>query len=329
MAWSDAPLTVRLAGATSFVRLLVIPLLLLHFRRSERGWWVFAAYVASCAALLPLTTFVYGVDKPDTLVKNAATQSGEFVLCIFGLLFVIRECIEHRRWWGIAGASAIILGMLANMAFIATGRTALVVMPVLLVLFAIKKLSGKATVFLFSGVVVLTVVAWFSSPYLRDRTTDLWTGYQQARDSNAVTSSGERVAFYLKSIEFIRQAPIIGHGTGSISALFERAAQGKAGSEASRSSNPHNQTFAVTIQIGLIGATVLWTMWIAHLLLFRGPSLAGWVGLVVVVQNIVGSLFNSHLFDFNQGWTYVLGVGVAGGMVLGKRAAGQALAEKR
>ena len=47
----------------------------------------------------------------------------------------------------------------------------------------------------------------------------------------------------------------------------------------------------------------------------------GWVGLVVVVQNIVSSLFNSHLFDFTQGWTYVFGVGIAGGMILQRSAA--------
>ena len=62
-------------------------------------------------------------------------------------------------------------------------------------------------------------------------------------------------------------------------------------------------------------------MWIAHLALFRSDSFAAWVGLVVVVQNIVGSLFNSHLFDFTQGWVYVVGVGVAGGIVLGKSGA--------
>ena len=36
------------------------------------------------------------------------------------------------------------LGMLANIFFVATGRTALVIIPVLLVLFAAKKLSAKA-----------------------------------------------------------------------------------------------------------------------------------------------------------------------------------------
>ena len=57
-------------------------------------------------------------------------------------------------------------------------------------------------------------------------------------------------------------------------------------------------------------------MWFAHLFLFRGNDLAAWIGLVIVTQNIVGSLFNSHLFDFVQGWVYVIGAGVAGGAAL-------------
>jgi O-antigen ligase len=40
------------------------------------------------------------------------------------------------------------------------------------------------------------------------------------------------------------------------------------------------------------------------------------IGSLVVVQNILGSLFNSHLFDVHEGWIYVLGVGVLGGMQL-------------
>ena len=83
--------------------------------------------------------------------------------------------------------------------------------------------------------------------------------------------------------------------------------------------NPHNQTLNVAIQWGAIGVVVLYAMWLVHLLLFRGEGLATWIGLMVVVQNIFTSLFNSHLFDFNEGWIYVLGVGIAGGMVLGER----------
>jgi O-antigen ligase len=57
-------------------------------------------------------------------------------------------------------------------------------------------------------------------------------------------------------------------------------------------------------------------MWFAHFMSFRGNGFAAWVGLIAVAQNVVGSLFNSHLFDFVPGWIYVLSVGIAGGMVL-------------
>jgi O-antigen ligase len=77
--------------------------------------------------------------------------------------------------------------------------------------------------------------------------------------------------------------------------------------------NPHNQILAVAIQLGMVGALALIAMWVAHLALFRDASAMAWFGFVVVASNIVSSLFNSHLFDFTQGWLYVLGVGVIGG----------------
>jgi hypothetical protein len=79
--------------------------------------------------------------------------------------------------------------------------------------------------------------------------------------------------------------------------------------------NPHNQTLNVAVQWGTVGVVVLYAMWLLHLLLFRGAGPADWIGLLVVVQNIFTSLFNSHIFDFHEGWMYVLGVGIAGGMV--------------
>jgi hypothetical protein len=71
-----------------------------------------------------------------------------------------------------------------------------------------------------------------------------------------------------------------------------------------------------TIELGLIGAFALIAMWLAHLALFRNGILLAWFGLLVVTYNIVSSLFNSHLFDFTQGWLYVFCVGLTGGMVL-------------
>lgn len=320
MTWADVGWDERWAGATSFFKLMLIPLLFAHFRRSARGSWVLAGYLASCVVLLVLSSVIHDPEKVDAvLVKNAATQSGEFVTCIFALLPFARDCLARRQWRRLAVIAAAVLGMLANMVYVATGRTAILVALVLLVLFAARQLGRREALALFCGAAAIAAAAWFSSPYLRQRTIELWNGYEAYEEANALTSSGERMAFYRKSLLFIRAAPLFGHGTGSIGALFDAAARGKTGSEGSRSNNPHNQTFAVAIQVGLAGAAVLWLMWLAHLALFRGPGRLEWIGLVVVVQNVVGSLFNSHLFDFVQGWVYVLGVGVVGGMILGRR----------
>jgi hypothetical protein len=72
----------------------------------------------------------------------------------------------------------------------------------------------------------------------------------------------------------------------------------------------------------------LWAIWIAQLLLFRGAGLVAWTGLVIVASNIVGSLFNSFIFDFTEGWIYVFGVGVAAGMVRRSADAGANAAQR-
>ena len=112
---------------------------------------------------------------------------------------------------------------------------------------------------------------------------------------------------------------MLGHGTGSTRDLFARAAVGQTGAAGEVIGNPHNQTLNVAVQWGILGVLVLYAMWTVHLLLFRGSDFGSSVGLLVVIQNIITSLFNSHLFDFHEGWMYVLGVGVAGGMVLKRR----------
>ena len=308
-----------------FLKLLAIPFLLVQFRRSEHGSWVFAGYLLSCVALLVVTGIVIGVPPlaatflhyDNVIVKNAATQSGEFVICIFGLLYLMMSFSERKRWPGVLACAAIVLAMLANIFYFSTGRTALVTIFVLFVLLALKIRDAKTIAKLLAALIVLGIIAWMSSPYLRERTEGLQTEAQIYEKTNERNSTGERLEFWKKSAEFIRQAPVIGHGTGSIRTVFEKAAAGQTGAAGVAAANPHNQTLAVGIQLGAVGIAVLWAMWIAHLLLFRrNNNLAAWIGLVIVVQNMTGSLFNSHLFDFVQGWVYVVGVGVAGGMAM-------------
>jgi hypothetical protein len=140
--------------------------------------------------------------------------------------------------------------------------------------------------------------------------------YELYKERDEPTSIGLRLEYWQKSLRLFAEAPVLGHGTGSTRGLFEQAAVGRVGAAADVVSNPHNQTLNVAVQWGALGVIVLYAMWLSHLLLFRGDGLMAWIGLTVVVQNFFTSLFNSHIFDFNEGWMYVLGVGIAGAMVL-------------
>jgi len=158
------------------------------------------------------------------------------------------------------------------------------------------------------------------SPSLRANTERFVSDYQLYKQSNKATSIGLRIEFWTKSLRFFSEAPVFGHGTGTIRGLFEKAKIGPEELVQARViSNPHNQTLAFAIQWGALGVILLYAMWLAHLALFRGEGLMAWIGLLVVAQNMLTSLFNSHLVDFVPGWIYVLGVGVAGGTLLAAR----------
>ena len=327
MGWADVSFAERAKGVEPFVKLLLIPLLFLQFRGSERGWFVFYAYLGSCTVLLAASyvmCLLPGADPASVFfgvpVKNGATQSGEFVTCIFGLALPLKVALERKRWFQALLLLLLLLLFLGNIIFVATGRTAYAAALVLLVVFATAHLRPMSAVMLFVLAGLALSVAWFSSPYLRARTTQIWTDFTKYEASDERNSSGERIEFWKKSIEFMQGAPVIGHGTGTIPSLFAKSATGKTGATGVASTNPHNQTFAVGIQLGLVGVIVLWAMWVAHLLIFRGDRFADWIGLLIVLQNIIGSVFNSHLFDFNQGWAYVIGLGVAGGIAFKRRA---------
>jgi O-antigen ligase len=214
----------------------------------------------------------------------------------------------------------LVASLLANMIFVIASRTALVTLPILLTVFVAIHLRWRTGLAVLGAVVVLACLAWVASPQLRMTINDSFNQYELYKQSNTVTSIGLRLEFLQKSIRFIKEAPLAGHGTGSIRMLFERAAVGSPElASAYVIGNPHNQTLYVAVQWGAIGVAILWAMWISHLLLFRGEGLVAWIGLLVVVQNIFTSLFNSHIFDFHEGWMYVLGVGVAGGMMMKQR----------
>jgi O-antigen ligase len=326
--WSDASWPARLYAVSPTAKLLVLPVLLYHYQRSTRGMWVFTAFLLSCTLLMVMSWIVafdptlglksgaaYGVP-----VKNYIDQSQEFGLCAVALAYPVATLFRAGKIRLAVLLGAVALGFVVNMTFVVVSRTALVTMPIMLAVFALLHLKWRTSFLIFLAAILLAALAWATSPKLQRTTESFFRDYFYYQLQDEPTSIGIRLEFWKKSLRFFAEAPIIGHGTGSTRGLFEHVATGPIGERVFASGqivgNPHNQTLNVAVQWGVAGIFVLYAMWLVHLRLFRGDGLVTWIGLLVVAQNVFTSLFNSHLFDFHEGWMYVLGVGIAGGTVL-------------
>ncbi|MBN9007102.1 MAG: O-antigen ligase family protein [Rhizobiales bacterium] len=324
MFWSDAPWAARVHIAGTMVKLLAVPPLIYQFERSERSAAVFLVFLASCTVLLALSwinwleprTILFKAIIPGVPVKNWITQGVEFVLCFFGSLALAIIKWRNDRHYTSLGFVLIALCFLLNMIFVAAAsRTSLVSLPLLMVVATFRYLGWRRAVPLYGVIVVVICATWFASPALRGRLESIHDQYAQYADHGKITSVGLRLEYWSKALQFIRTAPFAGHGTGSIRGLFARDAIGKTIVADQIVANPHNQTLYFAIEWGVIGIILLWAMWIAHFLMFTEIRWISWLGIIVVSQNIFDSLFNSHISDYVEGWIYVMGVGVAAGMI--------------
>src|SRR5215467_1689696 len=177
MLWADAAWPERLSGVGPFVKLLVMPLLFIHFSRAGRGEMVLHAFFASACVLLALSwlialipQFPWPAKSPGVPVKDYIIQSGVFALCFFALLD------RAIPWWRKSRAQSVFLAGVAfifigNIVFVALGRTSLVVIAVLFVLLGLRHFERRALAAFVAAGVALAAIAWPTSPYLRFRVT--------------------------------------------------------------------------------------------------------------------------------------------------------------
>lgn len=343
-AWAvGVPWVDRFVAVEKVSKLLMIPLLLYHSRRSDRALWVFGFFVASNVLLMVYSFVIFF--QPDFAfhvryrqegvpVKNYIDQSQAFSFCAVALAAFAIELAKKRLFVFAALIFATSAAFLLNMAFVNVARVTFIYLPVLFLLLAFRYLSARwrAAALVFSAIVAISLASM--SPILQEKLSSILTEYKEI-DASLVKelpgSVGTRLEYWKKSLIFFRSDPFFGHGTGSTRMLFERAAINQSGFAALITSNPHNQILAVGIQWGIVGCALLCAIWISHYYLFRGPGYVSLLGALLVVQNVVSSLFNSHLFDFYEGWLYVLGVGICGGLCVhvdrSRRPAGPAFFE--
>ena len=152
MLWADVSWSERIDGMGGYHKLLMIPLLLAQFRRSGQAKWVVAGVPrlgdrAADRVLGPRAHSRSHLARPTGTsvvpVKDYILQSEIFAIVAFGLIAQATELwrVQQRKLALVLGLVA--MSFFANVAYVATGRTTLVAMAVLLLLFGLRQFGWK------------------------------------------------------------------------------------------------------------------------------------------------------------------------------------------
>lgn len=325
MLWSTEPLGP--GGVSHYVKLLLIPIVMSTAFTPKQALHVGYGFLGGCILVLMLSVLSFWIAlpwkhyAPGIPFKENAVQSGNFVLCAFGLAIGAVAAWEQERKKLAIGASLLAVAFIVDVFAIYISKTGVLMAAALMGLFLIHVEGWKRAAFIAILVIVTAVGALSLSSEAQRRLSEISNDIKaelppsgERERSNATMSTASRVDFWTKAVGFIQEAPIFGHGTGSTKSLYQSLEASRPSPYGEAVPDPHNQFLAIAIQVGLFGGAVLLAMWASHAWTFRGMGAANAIGQAVVLQNIIGSLFNSHISTVTQGSLYCLAIGLLAGL---------------
>lgn len=326
--WSPQPLGP--GGLSHYVKLLLIPLMMATTFDHRQAVHMGYAFTAACLILLLLSFASLAwpsgpwawFKSPGVPVKDNAVQSTCFALCAFGL------GIAAVHWWHLDKRRAVFAAVLAfllftNVFLIYLSKTGMLIAGTLLVLFFVHSTGWRRSLAVAAPLALVVLASILLSSEAQRRIAQI-SADVRALDSNvpgveATISTASRIDFWQKAVGLIAEAPVLGHGTGSTRMLYQSLEAQKPSPYGEAVPDPHNQFLAIAIQVGLLGGALLLAMWVCHFAMFLPRDLASIFGQGIVLQNLVGSLFNSQISQVTQGTLYCLGVGLLIGLVRRER----------
>lgn len=337
--WSMQPLGAAIKWVGPYAKLLLIPLVMATGFTRREALQIGYGFLAACLILLALS-WAYLLwpngpwgwfRDPGVPVKDNAVQSECFALCAFGLAVGAIKIWRRDRQTRAIVMTVLAVLFFANIFLILFSKTGILIALALLGLLLLYDRSWpRRALIALPALFIIALSQLLSSPAQLRREqvlTDLaaLSGTQEnaanaqksASKSTAETiSTSSRLDFWSKAAIFVKQAPVFGHGTGSIRPLYQSMEATRPSPYGQAVADPHNQFLHVVLQVGLVGGLLLLAMWAWHARMFLGRDFASVLGLAVVLQNFIGSLFNSHLSQVTQGMLYCLAVGLLGAIVM-------------
>lgn len=262
-----------------------------------------SAFFAGCIILMIISyAMALGIlpsVRYGSSITYHITHSFFMAILAFWTLHRVTDVKRYKVAWALLLAAVI-----GNIIYIAPGRTGMITLFALAVLFIWQRFSWQKKLIGLLVFTLFTTLAIYSSENIRTRINDGLNDIRTYQHGISRSSLGMRFDWWYDCLLLVREKPVFGHGTGSFTTEHNRLIQETL---IEPTDNPHNEYLFIAVQLGIIGLLAFLGLFVAGWLDARKqPPDRRWLAQGVIISMMTGCLANSFLFDSHQGHYFAI-----------------------
>lgn len=297
-----------------YVKLLFMLIALSLLQDKKWRDWATNAFVL--AMLITLALSLISVVTPLSIVKGTAGGASDnhfvfkdhiaqnLIMSFFTVLMLVKsqaQASKYRQFVYIFVAALAVIDII----FFVQGRTGYISLAANIAIFIVFFTSSKRR-WLWIGFALIAGLALFYSSHNFSSRMELAVTEFRQQDKKELSSVGQRIEFFKKSVELIKERPVFGWGTGSYANEFCRVAITEEWCQAGKF-HPHNQFMAFGVQLGLLGIFMYGLfLWSATKLASKSQLPEKVLGLSLIATLIVDSVLHAPLFLVTEAQFFTL-----------------------
>jgi len=311
--WSPADFGLRFEEVWSWRKLLLFPMAWVLFKslrlkRAAVFTLIVTAGIYMFFSWAGYLGFVSLGRAPSELLENHATQG--VVFASTSLLILIMLKADTFPIWLKLVFCLLIAGMVTNIVYVLTGRTAYVALLLLapygawLVVSRLKWLSAAI-------VLVVISLALYNSDTAKSRVAQGLNEFETtiAGEAESYSSMGIRWVFWENTLRMIGTKPLLGSGSGGFSDDYARIVSSDEGWRAIVTDDPHQQYLLIAGEQGLVGLALFLAALVA-MLISRGDDSHRLGAIGILLMTALNGMFNGHFGSFVEGRLFWIMMGV-------------------
>lgn len=311
--WSPADFGLRFEEVWSWRKLLLFPMAWVLFRRPRLKRVAVLTLVVTAGAYMFFSWAGYlgyiSLDRPPSgLIENHATQGVVFATVSLLMLNMLKT--DSLPIWVKLVFCLLIAGMVTNIIYVMTGRTAYVSL-LLLAPYGAWLVSSRLKWLSAAVVLVVISLALYTSATAKSRVAQGLKEFETTISGvqQQYTSMGIRWVYWENTLRMIAANPIFGSGSGGFSEDYTRIVADNEGWRATVTDDPHQQYLLIAGEQGLVGLSLFLAILVA-MLISRGDDGNRLGALGILMMTALNGMFNGHFGSFVEGRLFWIMMGV-------------------